>query len=253
MDNLRQYNGKHMVSFLRQTNCAHAGEDEATLLVMKKITKNKEQLILDVGCGLGGTAHFIQNNGWGKLTGIDIEEKSIIYAKKTYPEIIFHTCDMLQVHLMFTSKFDVICLFNSLYAVNDHNKALNSLYHVAKYGSKLAIFDYSDLYANNKNPLLRIEDNSHSSFVPINLKDIDNILTETGWNLIEKIDIRSFYIKWYENLIWRLLSNKKKVINLFGNHSFEEANTTYNNILNATKNGILGGIIIYAEKISSSA
>ncbi|MEI9901962.1 MAG: class I SAM-dependent methyltransferase [Hyphomicrobium sp.] len=36
-------------------------------------------------CGRGGTAAYMQNHGWGRVTGIDIEPKSIEYARETSP------------------------------------------------------------------------------------------------------------------------------------------------------------------------
>ena len=87
MISMRQYTGKNLVALLRGKNYAHAGEEEAISMVMNYFPKNKDQTILDVGCGLGETSAFIQNNGWGLVTGFDIEKESIDYAQKTYPEI----------------------------------------------------------------------------------------------------------------------------------------------------------------------
>ena len=49
--------------------------------------------ILDVGCGQGGTANFVQENGWGRVVGFDIEEESIAYAKERYKAVQFWVGD----------------------------------------------------------------------------------------------------------------------------------------------------------------
>ena len=69
---MQHFVGKQMLAMMRKGDYAHAGEEEAIDLVMNKIPKDNTRLILDVGCGLGGTAKYIQDHGWGKVTGIDI-------------------------------------------------------------------------------------------------------------------------------------------------------------------------------------
>jgi 2-polyprenyl-3-methyl-5-hydroxy-6-metoxy-1,4-benzoquinol methylase len=80
---MRHFEGKRLLSVIRGSDYAHAGEEEAINLVMSRIPKNNGRLILDVDCGLGGTAKFIQEHGWGQVTGIDIEEESMYMQKKT--------------------------------------------------------------------------------------------------------------------------------------------------------------------------
>ena len=75
MTSMRQYTGKHLVAFLRGKNYAHAGEEEAISIVLDEFPKKNDRVILDVGCGLGETANFIQKNGWRLVTGFDIEKE----------------------------------------------------------------------------------------------------------------------------------------------------------------------------------
>ena len=60
MLSLRKITGKKLLSFLRDGDFAHAGETEAINLLMGQFRKKRIQYILDVGCGLGGTAHYLQ-------------------------------------------------------------------------------------------------------------------------------------------------------------------------------------------------
>ena len=48
-----------------------------------------------MGCGLGGTAKHIQDQGFGEVTGFDVEKKSIQYAMEHYPDVEFHTADVV--------------------------------------------------------------------------------------------------------------------------------------------------------------
>ncbi len=74
MLSLRKITGKKLLSFLRNGDFAHAGETDATNLVMSKFRKNRSQCILDVGCGLDGTANYLQEQAWGQVFAFDIEK-----------------------------------------------------------------------------------------------------------------------------------------------------------------------------------
>ena len=87
---------KQILSFLRDGNYAHPGEIEAIQLTMQSIAKNPQQLLLDVGCGLGGTAHYLQTYGFGKVTGLDIDHGLITAAKRHYPDVITAEASVLK-------------------------------------------------------------------------------------------------------------------------------------------------------------
>src|SRR5262249_50260458 len=82
---MNDYSGKEFLATVRAEDYAHAGEDEASELVFKDIPAKVDRMILDAGCGRGGTADYVQRHGWGEVVGIDIEEQSIERAKEKYP------------------------------------------------------------------------------------------------------------------------------------------------------------------------
>ena len=133
MLSLRKIEGKKLLSYLREGDFAHPGEQEAIDLVMSKFEKNHDQCILDAGCGLGGTAHYIQEQNWGKVSAFDIEVEAIKHAKENYKNIDFHVSDASCIHdVISVLKFDVVCMFNSFYAFSDQKKALESISKVTK-------------------------------------------------------------------------------------------------------------------------
>lgn len=226
MLSLRWFKGKRLVSFLRCGDYAHAGEEEAIIKVMSKFRKNSTQSILDVGCGQGGTAHFMQQQGWGKVTGIDIEEESIEYAKKTYPKIEFHTADVIQAPSILEHKtFDIICLYNSFYAFADQERALRALHKLAHNDTQMAICDYTGIW-----------------------NDIDivtKMLHNTGWKLIEIIDVSKKYKEWYADLLEKIKSHKSQITQKFSESMYYKALHRYEEIYNYLVDGKLGGGIFY--------
>ncbi len=78
---------KQLLASVRQGDYAHPGEEAAINLVLKYMMKSPDQLLLDVGCGLGGTARYIKDYGYGIPFGIDIDKTAITYAKQKYSDI----------------------------------------------------------------------------------------------------------------------------------------------------------------------
>jgi ubiquinone/menaquinone biosynthesis C-methylase UbiE len=226
---------------------AHAGEEEAIIKVFSKLNKGSNRLILDVGCGQGGTANFIESNKWGKVVGVDIELASIEYAKKHYSDIEFYQSDVVNLpNLFLETKFDIICLFNSFYAFPDQIQALKSMRKVASDDAQLAIFDYlevnSSKYTDSKNT---------ETILPISSKKIRDMLAKTGWNSDDFIieDITVDYQRWYQDLVAKLEKNKAIVIEKYGLNFYEMALKTYTGFVEKD----FGGAIVYAKASSLAA
>lgn len=243
---LREYQGKKLVSFLRKGDYAHAGGIEAIELVMAKFKKIPQQLILDVGCGLGGTTNYIQAHNWGNTTGIDIEKKSIEYARECYNKIKFQECNAECLSSNFSKQFDIVCLFNSFYAFNNQKNVLSSIQKVTKTGGSLAIFDYADLTNNRNNPLYREGRGDITPFKPVNIHTIEKELCSTKWHSTKIIDMSEAFLHWYNMLIGRISSNQKYIKTNYGENIYKKSIETYGKIINCIQEKKLGGIIIYA-------
>ena len=55
------YTGKQLLALIRGDDYAHAGEAEAIELAFRSVPRRPDQLLLDVGCGLGGTAKYVED------------------------------------------------------------------------------------------------------------------------------------------------------------------------------------------------
>lgn len=238
---------KLLLSYLRTGDYAHAGDSEAIELVMKKLDKDPNQLMLDAGCGLGGTAHYIQQKGWGKVIGIDLNEAAVNYAKKTYPAISFYLGDVIEVdNLLRSPQFDTVYLFNAFYGFQQQKHSLEALSDVAKKKGKLILFDYSSLNKfESGNPFIH---SSNKFFTPICMDNIEELLFSSGWLLEETINFTSEYRRWYEDIISRLTINKSHLIEKFDRETFEKVYGNFSQLLDLLHRNILGGVTVYATK-----
>lgn len=246
VDGLRWYQGKRLVSNVRGSDYAHAGEEDAIIKCLSRFPKNTDRVILDVGCGQGGTAHFIQTQGWGKTVGFDIEQDSIDYARRHYPNIEFYALDVAIAGKNLSGRsFDIICLFNSFYAFPDQISALKSLRLLATQNTYLIIFEYTDITTDGNNPFIR-RDDPIKSFLPIRFDAISSMLARANWSCIEVVTLENEFRTWYEQLVDKIVNEKTRIVSEFGEEGYLKALNRYTGIYHAIRDRILGGCIIYA-------
>lgn len=237
--------GKRILSLIRNGNYAHAGEEEAIHRALDHIPKDTNRLILDIGCGIGGTAAFVQEHGWGKVVGIDVDEETLKHAKELYPNVTFHNCDILDVNQTITCKANLIYLFNAFYAFEHQDKALMAMRKAAKDDAELIIFDYVNRggYQDSGSAENEIRILPH----PIELDSFNNMLRAAGWSLTKVEDLDDDYGRWYNSLVKRISDKRSEIIEIGGPEFFTYVQRLYTHLLNEIKRGALGGTIVRAQ------
>lgn len=243
---------KQILAYIRKHDFAHPGEAEAIDMVFAHLPHQNTSQVLDIGCGLGGTAHYVEKCGWGKITGIDIDPITIEYAKKHYPTIDFYAADVLNVANILNKQFDIIYLFNSFYAFPQQEKALGELRKVTKSNGSLAIFDYVLGQEGAKKPNKCRAVLSNNELVvpyPIQLQNMEQMLLKTGWQLEFTSDLHNSYLFWYQELVRRIKTKETELKQKFGDKAFALLNEIYTAILMEVEQNLLSGAIIYARAI----
>ncbi|HJO92450.1 MAG TPA: class I SAM-dependent methyltransferase [Victivallales bacterium] len=233
--------GRRILSLIRHGDYAHPGEEKAIDLAFKNITKDSDRLLLDVGCGLGGTVEYLGNNGYGKVTGIDLNAEEVEFAKTKYPDLDLIAGSVYDIGKLSKIKYDLIYHFCSFYSFPDQQSALTAVREVAHYGSKLIIFDYA---RNGKYPVKVSEIPN-----PLDLDQIENMLEFSGWKLKKIEDISDFYLSEYAKFIDKIKDKREDIIRMSTEEMYQHVIYAYTDIYNAYKNKVLKAVIIYAEAI----
>lgn len=267
MSKTKVNNPRLLLAKLRNGDYAHAGESEAIDIILKKISdiseENKKMRInknysneiirkvLDVGCGLGGTAEYIRNHTSHIVYGIDINEFYINYAKLHYPHINLFQCDINYVKKLFNDeKFDIISMLNVFYTFINQREILEKLGEVAKKNAILIIFDYN-YHDESEKSNVELKDLELKPMYPICLTNVKGWLKEAGWELIEIVDISDKYKNWYSKFLKNLNNNKVSLLEEFTEDAFNKVSYTFSSLIKNIKNNKIGGCIVYARYVGS--
>jgi ubiquinone/menaquinone biosynthesis C-methylase UbiE len=101
--------------------------------LLQKYVKNKNNLILDAGCGTGAGMLYLQE--FGKVYGVDLSQKAVNYCKKR---------GITRVKLGDVSNlpykdnfFDIICLMDVIEHVSNDKLVIREMHRVLKKGGLL--------------------------------------------------------------------------------------------------------------------
>src|SRR6476659_1771760 len=107
---------------------AKYGED-----VMSWLAPQKDEHILDVGCGTGTLTEKISESE-AIVTGIDASPEMIDRARQAYPQIRFFIKDATD--FSFDKKFDAAFSNATFHWIKYHSKALKCIYDSLKQGGR---------------------------------------------------------------------------------------------------------------------
>lgn len=235
---------KKLAAQMRGGDFTHPGNTDAIELALQYLNTTPDHRILDVGCGLGGTAHYLKSNNYGQPIGFDFDINNIDYAQHKYPDIKFHHCDVVNSNSHFGSQhFDIIWLFNAFSMFNDQKQSLRSLSKLVNHNSKILIFDYIE--GQNYSKFNWIPSRAH---YPINLARIKQQLTDQGWQITHQIDISVQFKLWYEQDMTNINSQKNQLISSYGLDAYNNLFITYHNFYEMFENQLLGGSLIIATR-----
>jgi len=223
---------------LDQSKFQHPGDERVIDLAFASYKQNKERKILDLGCGSGGTANYIQNKGWGVVTGIDLNHDHIKWAQEDYPDVTFYQGGVLQVTDMLKDPFDMISMFHLLCVVPERQKLISQARKMVAVGGALIICDF-----------MALKNSSQSSEDPIAKEYLKNILSDEGWKITSTEDVTDIYCDWYQRFLDKLNKDRKEIIEYYNLETFEEMKTKFDKRYILLKEGSMGGVIIRATAI----
>lgn len=237
--------GKRILATTRAGNYAHPGEEEAIVKTLAPFVRGADAHWLDAGCGRGGTAAFIMQKGWAKVTAFDIDAVSIEEARAAYPEVCFHACGVLDAPRAISEKFDLLYAFNAFYAFPEQAASLQALRTLTTDSSTLVLFDYIDRGGFYKLPMAQWDEAHH--WHPIDLQIFEKTLANSGWKLETTHDLDADYIRWYEWLLSRFETRREALLEFAPIEAVDHTKAFFTLLLEAIRSRVLGGGIVVAR------
>lgn len=127
--NQEQHNTKKMEWNTQLYDNKHDFVSEYGRGLLEFVPANKEQAILDLGCGTGTLTAQLKNLG-SRVVGVDSSRNMIDKAKEQYDSIDFMVCDALA--LPFENEFDVVFSNAVFHWISDHDALLKNIHKALK-------------------------------------------------------------------------------------------------------------------------
>lgn len=244
MGDFRSAPGKRLLAMARSGDYAHAGEEEAIALALAPLAPDPNRRVLDLGCGLGGTADYMRRRGLGRIEGCDIDADGIAHARAMYPLVPFRVVDATALHDAYPAdSFDLITLFNVYYGLPNQGRALVGIRRILAPGGTAVIFDYT---SDGETPYTA-ELNAGRPFRPIRLAEFKAEAESCGLTISQQLDLTDRYDAWYAAFVAKIVAARPAIVAEFGEPRYEEALDFYSRMHREIVEHRLGGVLLYLK------
>lgn len=186
----------------------HIRGREATVELTELLEAVNDLKVLDVGCGLGGTARYLAANFNCHVTGIDLTPTYISLAEKLSQKVnlaedlSFQTASALEIPFV-DELFDVVWMEHVQMNIPSKKQLALELARSLHRDGKLVLHEiFSGAGAEPHFPV-PWADVSHGSFL-ITPDDFHDTLDATGLELIQWRDVTQPSLHWFDNVTKRM-------------------------------------------------
>jgi len=180
----------------------HIGGRKATAYALEKLSLNEDQHVLDIGCGIGGTARYIAEQIGCKVTGIDITPEYISIAKTLTDltglgsKVTYEIASALA--MPFESKtFDAAITIHVAMNIPERAALYGEIARVMKPGATLCVYDVmkkSDESFSFPVPWAESADTSHLTTPG----EMHKLLNDAGFDVREVDDRTDFALNFFK-------------------------------------------------------
>ncbi len=180
----------------------HIGGRKATALAVEKLSPRADHHVLDVGCGIGGTARFIAGQVGCRVTGIDLTPEYIDVARELTArtglagKIGYHVASALDMPFE-AASFDAAITIHVAMNIRDRAGLYGEIARVMKPGARLCIYDVMKKNADDITYPVPWAETAESSYLTTP-DEMRTLLGEAGFEVMEVEDRTDFAIEFFQ-------------------------------------------------------
>jgi len=176
------------------------GGQETTTEFCEKLGLQAGQKVLDVGCGIGGSAFHMAREYGVEVRGVDLSTNMITLALENQArmeedvkkKVCFEIVDITKA-VFADESFDVIYSRDTLLHIGDKETLFANFYKWLKPGGRLLISDYCRGDQEHSDRFLRYV--SQRGYHLLTVPDYGAVLSKVGFADVEAKDVTSYFIE----------------------------------------------------------
>ena len=231
----------------------HIGGRTATAAFIDQLAYTEAQHLLDIGCGLGGTARYVASRYGSQVTGIDLSPDFLEAGNTMCGWVgLADRIELLQasaLNMPFDSAhFDGAYMLHVGMNIADKARLFQEVNRVLKPGATFGVYD-----------IVRLNDEDLSYPVPWasnaamnhagRIQDYEAAFLQSGFQLIKSRDRREFAQTFYNQM--RAVAEKRQEPPALGLHLLMGSSTKEKlaNMINGLNRGLIAPVEFIARKI----
>lgn len=203
-----------------------------------------ELKLLDIGFGLGGAAFYLAEKFNIEISGVEVHDWMIQYAKEHAPKKIspllnFQNYGKSGELLFKLASFDLVYSKGVLNHVRDKEKLFLEIHKVLKPEGLLVIYDwiYPEVNKDDSNPLVKETKKSYTQ-----------ILEKTGFKDVRFRDDSLMFLDYVKNLLSNIASHQKFIEKKYSREIYSEVKDTHLKLIEDINHQRKFSVRIIAEK-----
>ena len=160
----------------------HVGRRYVLSSFLKRFLKNRENQILEIGCGTGGNLEILSK--WGKVTGLDISERALDFCRKRgFNNLLLGRVEEMNFP---NGSFDLVIALDVLEHLKEDKRVIRESWRVLKEGGCFlaTVPAYQFLWSEH--------DEALEHYRRYSLLDFSNKLRQAGFNIVKMSYLVSF-------------------------------------------------------------
>ena len=207
--------------------------------------------VLDVGCGLGGSAFLLATQYGCQVSGVDLmpstvrEAKRRAVAKRLESKVSFVCADAVCVPYT-SGHFDVVWGQDAWCHVEDKAALLQEMERVLVTGGQIVFSDWLLRDPQDPNAAQMLEVTASPTMATS--ESYQNMLQAKGFAVDVAQDTSDQLVEFYDDVIQRLHQSEENIVSTFNRKVFDIVLNKQQFVYDAAKSGLLGSGVFVARK-----